>query len=272
MGRGGSGRAGGTHKGGYGHRGGDTRPQFFDGKGSIDHFKGDRTVGKGSDRFAKTGRSGEKGAGGYPRASDRGANAHTECGFSDGKGRGHHPRHKDMNHDRDAKGVCKGGYRTRTAFVDPLDIKFSQDSISPKFKDETLVGDTEAMLRMGAMRKRDVPMVRVTPQEDGNLWAHDHRRLHVYQQLRKSGDCGRIKVEITDQPVPAFKQSTRTEGNSIQVKPLPQNNVVCGWEYSAMPSSAYTYIGKDDNGEPMYLTDSVRHKSPTEYDLAYMTR
>eukprot|EP00929_Paragymnodinium_shiwhaense_P058031 TRINITY_DN29070_c0_g1_i2.p1 TRINITY_DN29070_c0_g1~~TRINITY_DN29070_c0_g1_i2.p1 ORF type:complete len:123 (+),score=20.59 TRINITY_DN29070_c0_g1_i2:237-605(+) len=122
------------------------------------------------------------------------------------------------------------------------------------------------------MRKRDVPMVKVTRQDDGELWAHDHRRLRVFQELRRSGDCGKIKVEVTDQPVPGFKKSTTNGGNSVKVKCGSPDNLVIGWEYSMMPSDKYTYIGKDSDGEPMYLVDDARKDAPTLLDLQHMMR
>lgn len=175
----------------------------------------------------------------------------------------------DRGKGKSAHEAC--GSSPKTQMEDPLNIKFSQNSISSKFKDGTLVADLEAQLRNGSLQKRDIPMVRVTRQDDGELWAHDHRRLHVLQNLRRSGDCGRVKVELTDQPVPQFKRSTCTGGNSVQVTPLPKNDVVVGWEYSAMPSSEYQYIGKV-GGQPMYLTNSPRALAPTFSDLDYMTR
>lgn len=111
------------------------------------------------------------------------------------------------------------------------------------------------MLLHGDMRKCDLPLVKATRQEDGHLWAHDHRRLHIFQQLKRSGDCGRIKVEITDQPVPEFKKSTTNGGKSVQVKEPKQDHLVTGWQYWDMPRSGYTYLGKDDDGEPMFLTN-----------------
>jgi hypothetical protein len=60
--------------------------------------------------------------------------------------------------------------------MDPADIRFSQDSVSPTFKDGKSLSETIEALRSGTLSPRDLPAIKVTD-IDGQLYSLDNRRL-----------------------------------------------------------------------------------------------
>eukprot|EP00438_Fugacium_kawagutii_P007212 Skav218001 [mRNA] locus=scaffold2344:72496:74966:- [translate_table: standard] len=115
----------------------------------------------------------------------------------------------------------------REDFLDPLAIRFSQDTISEHFKDdpEMSIFNTFDKITAG-MQKREVPMMRVVRREDGNVVTLDNRRLAVYKMARRNGVCGKVKVQIVplDRKVEAelrHKSDSRVDGLAVKVRGTP---------------------------------------------------
>lgn len=98
-------------------------------------------------------------------------------------------------------------------FLDPLSIRFSQDTISEHFKDdpEMSICDTFEKITAG-MQKREVPMMHVVRRMDGQLVTLDNRRLAVYKMARRAGGCGNVKLKLV--PMEQVKNELRHKSDS----------------------------------------------------------
>lgn len=98
-------------------------------------------------------------------------------------------------------------------FLDPLSIRFSQDTISEHFKDDPELSIFETFEKITAgMQKREVPMMHVVRRRDGQLVTLDNRRLAVYKMARRAGACGNVKVMLV--PMEKVKNELRHKSDS----------------------------------------------------------
>ena len=100
--------------------------------------------------------------------------------------------------------------------VDPQDIRFSQDSISSRFKNGNSVSDTIDKLKTGELTAKDFPNIRVV-KRDGKLYTLDNRRLYCFKEAGLES-IPVIFASLKEELKEAFKFSTRNDGVSIQVR------------------------------------------------------
>ena len=105
--------------------------------------------------------------------------------------------------------------------ANPAEIRYSQDTISPRYSDGRTVQETRDALASGEISYDDLPTIRVVRWDDGNLWSLDHRRLWA---VRESDVYDTITVILEDINDPAIRKeawrklTTYTEGLSIEIK------------------------------------------------------
>ena len=99
--------------------------------------------------------------------------------------------------------------------IDPKQVRFSQDSISYKFKDGGTIDDLAKGLQNGKISVDEVPPKRLV-QRNGEIYTLDNRRLAAFQQAG---------VEVpyrmaTPQEIAkdAFKFTTANEGVTIRIR------------------------------------------------------
>ncbi|WP_207896565.1 hypothetical protein, partial [Flaviaesturariibacter flavus] len=101
--------------------------------------------------------------------------------------------------------------------VDPRTVRFSQNSISEKFKGGTSVDDLVVRLKSGEMM--NIPPIRIV-EKGGKIFTLDNRRLHAFQ---KAG-IEIPYVKLTEIPAKEnFKFTTQNNGTSIEVRNSKQS-------------------------------------------------
>ena len=96
------------------------------------------------------------------------------------------------------------------------DIRFSQNSISSKFKNGSSVDDMIQGLRKGTVDPSDIPAIRIF-EKDGALYTLDNRRLYAFQQagIENIPYQWATSQEIANE---AWKFTTTNGGVSIEVR------------------------------------------------------
>jgi hypothetical protein len=99
--------------------------------------------------------------------------------------------------------------------VNPFAVRFSQDSISHKFRDGRTIEDLANGLRSGTIRIEDVPPLRLMDR-NGDLYTLDNRRLMAFRRAGKEipwrmASDEEIAAEI-------WKFTTMNEGSSVRVR------------------------------------------------------
>jgi hypothetical protein len=102
--------------------------------------------------------------------------------------------------------------------TDPKKVRFSQDSISYRFKDGSTIDDLARGLRSGQINPDDVPPIRLV-ERDGKLYTLDNRRLEAFRRAGvdipyRMAMPGEIASE-------AWKFTTQNDGISIRVRGEP---------------------------------------------------
>jgi hypothetical protein len=98
--------------------------------------------------------------------------------------------------------------------IEPSLVRFSQDSVSPRFSSGETIEQTAAALRSGYLKANDLPTVRLTV-KGGQVYALDNRRLVVFQ---KAGTPMPFRMATSDEVAnEAWKFTTRNEGRSIMI-------------------------------------------------------
>lgn len=103
--------------------------------------------------------------------------------------------------------------------LDPKDIRYTQDSISPYFQDHRTVDDLIKGLKNGTISPDDVPAINVY-KKNGIIYSLDNRRLYAF----KKAGMSRINVKWVNTKDPKVakeigdKFTTITQGLSIIVR------------------------------------------------------
>ena len=104
-------------------------------------------------------------------------------------------------------------------YLDPNDIRYTQDSISNRFKDGSSVDDMIDGLKNGNISVDDVSAIRVFKQ-NGKIYSLDNRRLYAFKQAGMKS----IQVSWVNPTSPnitkeiAWKFTTLNDGLSIVVR------------------------------------------------------
>jgi hypothetical protein len=99
--------------------------------------------------------------------------------------------------------------------INPMRIRFSQDSISPYFQDGSSVTTVAQSLKKGTIKASAFPPIRVVS-HDSRVYTLDNRRLYAFQVA--GVDIGYEKV--SPKPVDEWnsKYTTKNNGASIRVR------------------------------------------------------
>ena len=117
---------------------------------------------------------------------------------------------------RAAEGVANGSARlAESGVVNPSTIRFSQNSISARFKNGSSVKDLAAGLRNGSVDPRNIPAIRLV-ERDGTYYTLDNRRLAAFQEA----DIDVPYRLATPQEVAreGWKFTTTNNGTSIHIR------------------------------------------------------
>lgn len=103
-------------------------------------------------------------------------------------------------------------------WLEPAEIRFTHDSISPVFSCGRRIYDTYDELSRGFKSVHDIPRMIVT--YIGGEWYTytGNRRLWVFQKLQNEGVIHEICVDTTDMAVPRSKFTTQNGGTSVKVR------------------------------------------------------
>ena len=102
----------------------------------------------------------------------------------------------------------------------PSEIRYSQNSISNKFDSnslhsDVLIGETLDDLIEEKVRVDDIPVIEVM-EEDDKWVSADNRRLWVFKNLEKFGNCETIAVKVGS--IQPFKNTSKTDGLSVKIR------------------------------------------------------
>ncbi|MFF4830446.1 hypothetical protein [Streptomyces sp. NPDC001315] len=98
--------------------------------------------------------------------------------------------------------------------IDPKLVRFSQDTVSPRFGTGETIEQTAAALRSGYLKASDLPTVRLTVR-DGQVHSLDNRRLVAFQ---KAGIPMPFRMATPEEAAnEAWKFTTQNEGRSILI-------------------------------------------------------
>ncbi|MFJ5218724.1 RHS repeat-associated core domain-containing protein [Streptomyces sp. NPDC088354] len=107
-------------------------------------------------------------------------------------------------------GSLRGGNGT----IDPKLVRFSQDTVSPRFSSGETIEQTAAGLRSGYVKPEDLPIVRLQ-YKNGNLHTLDNRRLVAFQ---KAGIQMPFRMATPEEvAAESWKFTTNNEGRSIVI-------------------------------------------------------
>eukprot|EP00438_Fugacium_kawagutii_P009902 Skav216395 [mRNA] locus=scaffold457:190178:196629:+ [translate_table: standard] len=102
--------------------------------------------------------------------------------------------------------------------LSPSEIYFTHDTINSCFICGRLIENTYKELRDREIRVSVIPRMTVTD-VDGEWFAwNGNRRLWVFKKLEAEGRLQKIKVEVTDEPIPRKRFTTQSNGRSVEVR------------------------------------------------------
>ena len=108
-------------------------------------------------------------------------------------------------------------------YMKPSEIRFTQATCSPRFRNGLPISETYLQLAGGSIEKRDIEMLRVVESDqDGQMYSVDNRRLAVFRLLEQHGHTKIVKARVLAQSELQRgewkkKFSTTTDGCSITI-------------------------------------------------------
>lgn len=107
-------------------------------------------------------------------------------------------------------------------FIDPYLVRFTQDSISSRFKggDRDSIDDLAEALRSGRVLPADIPPIRLVSRE-GKLYSLDNRRLETFRRAASSIPYRMATRAEADREF-ARKFDTTTDGLTVKVRGGPR--------------------------------------------------
>ena len=96
--------------------------------------------------------------------------------------------------------------------LDPLLIRFSQDSIHRTFQGGRTFERMYDDIAEGNLGIHQVPMIRVFRRSDKLFTTHDNRRLMIFQWLAEAGHIDTVRVEVVSTPIPAWQLNSKSDG------------------------------------------------------------
>jgi hypothetical protein len=97
--------------------------------------------------------------------------------------------------------------------MNPNDVRFSQGSISYRFRDGGTIEDLAQGLRSGRIQPSDVPSLRLV-EKDGLFYTLDNRRLEAFRRAGVALPWRMVTAE-------SWKFTTTNQGVSVRVRGQP---------------------------------------------------
>eukprot|EP00971_Amphidinium_carterae_P101312 2005210-Amphidinium_carterae.2 len=108
--------------------------------------------------------------------------------------------------------------RLSESIMSPMDIFFTHNSISEKFKCGRPIEQTYLELLSNKISIEDIPMIQVAL-EYGKYWTYTgNRRLWVFRKLHCTGLLPKVKVQIVQRSIPRWRFTTQNNGVSVRVR------------------------------------------------------
>ena len=101
------------------------------------------------------------------------------------------------------------------AEIDPFQVRFSQASVKPQFRDGSSIAELADALRDGKIQPSDIPPIRLV-KRDGLLYTIDNRRLLAFQLAKKPVPYQMATDDEIEEAI--WKFTTTNQGVSIQVR------------------------------------------------------
>ena len=99
--------------------------------------------------------------------------------------------------------------------MDPTSVRFSQSSISYRFRDGATIDDLADALRSGQVQPEDIPPLRLV-ERDGLFFTLDNRRLEAFQRAGVPIPWRlATPVEVDSE---AWKFTTTNAGASVRIR------------------------------------------------------
>jgi hypothetical protein len=103
--------------------------------------------------------------------------------------------------------------------MNPNSVRFSQSSVSYRFRDGGTIGDLAEGLRTGRIRSGDVPPLRLV-EKDGVYYTLDNRRLEAF---RRAGIAIPWRMATPEEiAAEEWKFTTTNDGVSVRVRGEPK--------------------------------------------------
>ena len=102
--------------------------------------------------------------------------------------------------------------------LDPLLIRFSQESIHRTFQGGRTFERMYDGIAEGNLGIHQVPMIRVFRRSDKLFTTHDNRRLMIFQWLAEAGHLDTVRVEVVSTPIPAWQLNNKSDGLHIKMR------------------------------------------------------
>ena len=128
-------------------------------------------------------------------------------------------------------------------YMSPLDIRYSQDSISCYFDSKCphsfyLLGETVDEISAGRTSLSSIPKITVV-YKFGKWYTADNRRLWVFRQLEKRGKCNKIPVYV-GYDIREEKFTTANDGITVRVRGNPWGHRPVGTRAWQMSGNKWT--------------------------------
>lgn len=99
--------------------------------------------------------------------------------------------------------------------MDPFQVRFSQSSVSYRFRDGGTIDDLAQALRTGSVRPSDVPPLRLV-ERNGLLFTLDNRRLEAFR--RASANIPWRMAGTEEIAAEGWKFTTTNQGVTVRVR------------------------------------------------------
>ncbi|KAL3877304.1 hypothetical protein ACJMK2_035035 [Sinanodonta woodiana] len=98
----------------------------------------------------------------------------------------------------------------------PSDIRYTQESISCRFKTGKNIGTVIKEIMNGECKISDIPEIEVIVKDDV-YYSADNRRLYIFKILETKGLCSSISVKLVKRTNKS-RWTTKTQGLGIKVR------------------------------------------------------
>ncbi|KAL5266647.1 hypothetical protein ACHWQZ_G003874 [Mnemiopsis leidyi] len=107
-------------------------------------------------------------------------------------------------------------------FLNPMEVRYTNETISAKFQDGRTVDSTIAEIKNGLADINDIPTIKVVQNlGDGTWWSLNNRRLHVFRSLYKTGHLTTIPCQNVSKKTnyQTRWENLKSGGKTVRVRP-----------------------------------------------------